>query len=175
MSDPFVAEIRVVGFNFAPTGWAFCDGQLLPISQNTALFSLLGTVYGGDGKSTFALPDLKDSVPIQQGQGPGLSDYALGQQAGVPAITLLTSEMPVHTHQANASIDDAQFQAPAPDRELATSSPGFAYQSNDSSSLTTMNPQTLSLAGNSLPHNNVQPSLVMNFIIAMQGVFPARP
>jgi microcystin-dependent protein len=175
MSDPFVAEIRLVGFNFAPTGWAFCDGQLLPISQNTALFSLLGTFYGGDGKSTFALPNLQDSVPIQQGQGQGLSEYVLGQQAGTQAVTLLTTEMPIHTHQASASIDDAQFQAPESDRELATSSPGFAYQSNDSSSLTNMNPQTLGNAGQSLPHNNVQPSLVLNFVIAMQGIFPQRP
>jgi microcystin-dependent protein len=175
MSDPFVAEIRVVGFNFPPTGWASCDGQLLPISQNTALFSLLGTVYGGDGKSTFALPNLRDSVPIQQGQGQGLSEYGLGQQSGSVAITLINSEMPIHTHQGSASIDDAQFQAPAPDRELASSNPGYVYQSNDSSQLTTMNPQTLAIAGQSLPHNNVQPSLALNFIIAMQGVFPARP
>ena len=114
-------------------------------------------------------------MPVHQGQGAGLSQYSLGQSGGAQAITLLTSEIPVHTHQANASIDDAQFQAPAPDRELATSSPGFTYQSNDSSSLTTMNPQTLGTAGQSLPHNNVQPSLVLNFIISMQGIFPARP
>jgi microcystin-dependent protein len=175
MSSPFVAEIRVVGFNFPPTGWAFCDGQLLPISQNTALFSLLGTFYGGDGKSTFALPDLQDSAPINQGQGQGLSEYFIGQKSGAPSVTLLGTEMPFHTHQASASIDDAQFQAPAPDRELATSNPGFAYQSDDSASLTTMNPQTLGMAGSSLPHNNMMPSLVMNFVIAMQGVFPARP
>src|SRR5919202_5563579 len=98
MSDPFLAEIRVVGFNFSPTGWAFCDGQLLPISQNTALFSLLGTYYGGDGKSTFALPNLQDSVPIHQGQGPGLSEYFIGQAAGTETVTLLTSEMPRHSH-----------------------------------------------------------------------------
>jgi microcystin-dependent protein len=175
MSSPFVAEIRVVGFNFPPTGWAFCDGQLIPISQNTALFSLLGTFYGGDGKSTFALPDLQDSAPIHQGQGQGLSEYVLGQKSGSESVTLLTSELPFHTHQANASIDDAQFQAPAPDRELATSNPGFAYQSDDSTNLTSMNPQTLSMAGSSLPHNNMMPSLVLNFVIAMQGVFPARP
>jgi microcystin-dependent protein len=174
MSDPFVAEIRVVGFNFPPKGWAFCDGQLLPISQNTALFSLLGTFYGGDGKSTFGLPDLQDSVPIHQGQGKGLSEYFIGQKSGTQTVTLLESEMASHPHQASASIDDAQFQAPAPDRELATSNPGFAYQSNDSSSLTTMNPQTLGIAGNSLPHNNMMPSLVLNFVIAMQGIFPPR-
>lgn len=175
MSDPFVAEIRVVGFNFPPTGWASCDGQLIPISQNTALFSLLGTFYGGDGKSTFALPNLQDSLPLHQGQGPGLSEYDIGQAAGTQDVTLLTSEMPSHPHQANASIDDGQYQAPAPDRELATTSPGYAYQSNDSSSLSPMNPQTLSNTGKSLPHNNMQPSLVMNFVLAMQGIFPARP
>jgi microcystin-dependent protein len=174
MSDPFVAEIRAVGFNFAPKGWAFCDGQLLPISQNTALFALLGTFYGGDGKSTFALPNLQDSVPVHQGHGQGLSEYYLGQASGTKAVTLLESEMPIHPHQASASIDDAQFQAPAPDRELANSTPGYAYESDDSSSLVTMNPQTLGITGTSIPHNNVQPSVVMNFIIAMQGVFPPR-
>jgi microcystin-dependent protein len=174
MSSPFVAEIRVVGFNFPPTGWAFCDGQIMPISQNTALFSLLGTFYGGDGKSTFALPNLQDNAPIHQGQGQGLSQYDIGQQSGTPNVTLLESEMPLHNHQASASIDDAQFQAPASDRELATSNPGFAFQSNDSSSLTPMNPQTLGVTGSSLPHNNMMPSLVLNFVIAMQGVFPPR-
>src|SRR3954467_8241251 len=114
--DPFVAEIRVVGFNFAPTGWAQCNGQLLPLSQNTALFSLLGTVYGGDGKSTFALPDIQGEAVVGPGQGPGLSEYDQGQQAGEQSVTLLTSEMPVHTHLGQASIDDAQFQSPAPDR-----------------------------------------------------------
>jgi microcystin-dependent protein len=174
MSDPFVAEIRVVGFNFAPTGWALCDGQLLPISQNTALFSLLGTFYGGDGKSTFALPNLQGSVPIHQGQGAGLSEYFLGEAAGSQAVTLIQSELPIHSHQARASIDDAQFQAPAPDRALATSNPGFAYQSNDSANLVATHPQKLGIAGGSLPHNNMQPTLVMNFIIALQGVFPPR-
>jgi microcystin-dependent protein len=175
MSDPFVAEIRVVGFNFAPTGWAQCDGQLLPISQNTALFSLVGTFYGGDGKSTFALPNLQDSAAVHQGQGPGLSEYFLGQAAGTQSTTLLNSELPAHTHQGRASIDDAQFQAPAPDRQLATSNPGFAYQSNDTANLVTGHPQKLGITGGSLPHNNMQPSLTMNFIIALQGIFPPRP
>jgi microcystin-dependent protein len=174
MSDPFVAEIRVVGFNFAPTGWAQCDGQLLPISQNTALFSLLGTFYGGDGKSTFALPDIQGQVVIHPGQGPGLSEYFIGQQGGSETTTLLQSEMPLHAHGAQGSIDDGQFQAPAPDRALAVSSPGFAYQSNTTQNLTQMNPQALGIAGSSLPHNNLQPYLVLNFIIAMQGVFPPR-
>ncbi len=174
MADPFVAEVRVVGFNFAPKGWAFCDGQLLPISQNTALFSLLGTFYGGDGKSTFALPDIQGQVVLGPGQGPGLSDYALGQAGGTAAITLLQSEMPAHGHGAQGTIDDGQFQAPAADRALAVSNPGFAYQTNTSQNLTQMNPQTLGLAGSSAPHNNLQPYLVLNFIIAMQGVYPPR-
>jgi microcystin-dependent protein len=174
MSDPFVAEIRVVGFNFAPTGWAQCNGQLLPISQNTALFSLLGTFYGGDGKSTFALPDLTGSVPVHQGQGPGLSEYFLGQTGGVSSVTLLTSEMPFHNHGLLGSIDDGQFPVPQPDRALATSNPGFAYQTDTSANLGLMNFQEFSIAGGSLPHNNIQPALVLNYIIAMQGIFPPR-
>jgi microcystin-dependent protein len=174
MSSPFVAEIRVVGFNFPPTGWAFCDGQLLPISQNTALFSLLGTYYGGDGKSTFALPNIQGSVAVHQGQGQGLSEYFLGQTGGEQFVTLLQSEMPLHPHGLQGSIDDAQFQAPQPDRELATSSPGFAYQSNTSQNLNIMNPQQLGFNGSSLPHNNMSPGLVLNYIIALQGVFPPR-
>jgi microcystin-dependent protein len=174
MSSPFVAEIRVFAFNFAPTGWAFCNGQLMPISQNTALFSLLGTMYGGDGKSTFGLPNIAGQVVLGSGQGQGLSDYTQGQQGGEPFVTLLGSEMALHTHDMQGSIDDAQFQSPAPDRELATSSPGFAYQSNSSSNLGNMNFQELTIAGNSLPHNNMQPALVLNYCIALQGVFPAR-
>lgn len=175
MSDPFVAEIRVVGFNFAPRGWAQCNGQLLPISQNTALFSLIGTTYGGDGKSTFALPNIQGGAVVHPGQGQGLSDYFPGQQGGSPAVTLLQSEMPAHTHPARATIDDGQFQAPAPDRALAVSNPGFAYQSSTSQNLTQMNPQALGISGQSLPHNNLQPYLVLNFVIALQGIFPQRP
>jgi len=174
MADPFIGEVRVVGFNFAPTGWAQCNGQLLPISQNTALFSLLGTMYGGDGKSTFALPNIQGQVVLGPGQSPGTSEYVEGPAAGSPAVTLLSSEMPFHNHGAQASIDDAQFQAPAPDRAFAPSSPGFAYQSNSTQNLVNMNPQTLGVAGGSLPHNNMQPYLVLNFIIALQGVFPPR-
>jgi microcystin-dependent protein len=175
MTDPFLAEVRVVGFNFPPRGWAQCNGQVLPISQNTALFALLGTMYGGDGKSTFALPNIQGQAVLGPGQSPGTSDYVEGQAAGSQAVTLLNSEMPVHNHGAQASIDDAQFQAPAPDRALAYSNPGYAYQTNSSQNLVTMNPQTLSVAGGSLPHNNMQPYLVLNFIIALQGVFPPRP
>src|SRR5947209_8209241 len=113
MADPFVAEIRMFGFNFPPTGWAFCDGQLMPISQNTALFSLLGTFYGGDGKSTFALPDLQGSAAIHQGQGSGLSSRFVGEQSGTPFVTLLQTEMPAHAHNANAKTQLGNSQTPA--------------------------------------------------------------
>jgi len=163
-----------VGFNFAPTGWAQCNGQILPISQNTALFSLLGTTYGGNGKSTFALPNIQSQVVVHPGQGQGLSEYFEGQQGGSETVTLLQSEMPAHAHSAQGTIDDGQFQAPAPDRALGVSSPGFAYQTNTSQNLTQMNPGALGISGGSLPHNNLQPYLVLNFVIAMQGIFPPR-
>ena len=171
--DPFVGEIRVVGFNFPPKGWAFCDGQLLPISQNTALFSLLGTMYGGDGKSTFGLPDLRDRVAINAGQGPGLSPYDQGQVGGSGHVTLLQSEIPVHTHTALASPDPAEVQAPAPNRSLARSGPGFLYQSSPAGTVP-MSPVAIAPAGGSLPHNNRSPYLTLNFVIALQGVFPPR-
>src|ERR687885_533527 len=118
MSDQFVAEIRIFPFNFPPTGWAFCDGQLMPISQNTALFSLLGTMYGGDGKSTFALPNLQGAAPMFWGQGPGLTDRSEGEMSGSPSVTLLQTEMPGHSHNLMASSDPAELGAPAPDRSL---------------------------------------------------------
>lgn len=176
MSDPFVAEIRIFPFNFPPKGWAFCDGQLLPISQNTALFSLLGTVYGGDGKSTFALPDLQGSAPMQPGQGQGLSLRDLGEMSGVESITLLVSEIPVHTHQMRFhEVDLAELPVGANNRVLANSANQNAYQSNASANLVTMAPQALPPAGGGLPHNNMQPYLTLNFCIALQGVFPQRP
>src|SRR3977135_879223 len=174
MANPFVAETRRFAGNFAPIGWALCDGQLLPISQNTALFSLLGTFYGGDGKSTFALPNLQGSVPIEQGQGAGLSEYFLGQQSGAEFITLLQSEMPLHNHNLLANSTKTGLNpAPAPDQILAKSQGGSMYTTT-TNSLTQMNLQTLSVAGSSLPHNNMMPYLVVNFCIAMQGVFPPR-
>jgi len=172
--DPFVAEIRVFGFNFAPPGWALCNGQLLPISQNTALFALLGTYYGGDGKTTFALPNLQGSAAVSQGQGPGLSQYFVGQEGGTPAVTLLQSEIPAHTHQAQASNEPAEVQAPAADRSLARSKPGYAYQSNTVDNLVQMSAQTTSVVGSSFPHENMPPALVLNFCIALQGIFPPR-
>ena len=173
MSQPFVAEIRIFGFNFAPKGWALCNGQLLPISQNTALFSLIGTYYGGDGKSTFALPDLQGQAPLQQGQGNGLSEYVIGEQTGVPNVTLLQSELPFHTHSLLCSIDDADLRIPSPTRALAKSAGGNIY-STSTSPLVNMAFQSLPPAGGSLPHDNMQPYLTLNFCIAMQGVFPAR-
>jgi microcystin-dependent protein len=174
MSDPFVAEIRIFPFNFPPKGWAFCDGQLLPISQNTALFSLLGTTYGGDGKSTFALPDLQGNAPMQPGQGQGLSLRDLGEMSGVESITLLQSEMPVHTHNVMGNSNDGEFKPPANNRIFGRSINAFLYQSSNAG-LQLMNPQNLGLTGGGLPHNNMQPYLTLNFCIALQGIFPQRP
>ncbi len=175
MADPFVAEIRIFPFYFAPTGWAFCNGQLLPISQNTALFSLLGTTYGGDGRATFALPNLQGSAAMHPGQGQGLSLRDLGEIGGTESITLLTSEIPFHTHTLRAdALDTADLNAPTPARVLALSTNVAAYQPNAAGPVT-MAPQALTPAGGSLPHNNMQPYLTLNFCIARQGVFPPRP
>lgn len=175
MSDQFVAEIRIFGFNFAPTGWALCNGQILPISQNTALFSLLGTTYGGNGQSTFALPDLQDSAPMHPGQGPGLSLHDLGEQGGEPFVTLLESEMPAHSHALKAdTADPADVQAPSAAVVLARSNGGNAYL-NPPASLVPMSNLAIGPAGGSLPHNNMMPYLTLNFCIALQGIFPARP
>jgi microcystin-dependent protein len=171
MADPFVAEIRILPFNFAPKGWAFCDGQLMPISQNTALFSLLGTTYGGNGTSNFALPNLQGSVPVQSGQGAGLSFYALGEVTGVEYVTLLQSEMPSHSHAMQAqTIDQGDNRSPAPTLDLAASQ----VYSDATAADTQLDPAAVSVAGNSQPHNNLMPYLTVNFCIALQGVFPAR-
>jgi microcystin-dependent protein len=173
MADPFVAEIRIFPFTFAPQGWAFCNGQLLPISQNTALFALLGTTYGGDGKSTFALPDLQGNAPMHPGQGPGLSLHALGETGGSQTVTLLQSEIPAHTHSVSASNGPANLQAPAADRVLGRAN-NNVYLDNPAN-LVAMAPQALAPAGGDQPHNNMQPLLALNFNIALQGVFPPRP
>jgi microcystin-dependent protein len=173
MADPFVAEIRIFPFNFAPKGWAWCDNQLLPISQNTALFSLLGTFYGGDGKSTFALPGLQGSAPMFYGQGPGLSLYDLGQTGGVDYVTLPQSEMPAHSHfMKDHDIDLGELNAPSPVRSLAQSANSTIYA--PAANLVQMNLQSLTPAGGSLPHNNLMPYLTCYFNIALQGVFPPR-
>jgi microcystin-dependent protein len=171
MADPFVAEIRIFGFNFAPKGWAFCDGQLMPLSQNTALFSLLGTTYGGNGKSNFALPDLQGRAPMQPGQGPGLSLYDLGQNGGSEYVTLLETEIPAHTHTLSTSDFPADVAAPGNDRVLAYSSNGWMYGTSANG---VMSPQALAPVGGGLPHNNMQPYLTVNFCIALQGVYPPR-
>lgn len=173
--DPFVAEIRIFPFNFAPKGWAFCDGQLLPLSQNTALFSLLGTTYGGDGKSNFALPNMQGNAPMHPGQGPGLSLHDLGETGGSETVTLLESEMPSHNHNiATHNLDAGGLQNPGPTALLAKSAQGNAYQSNTTANLTQLALQAISPAGGSFPHNNMMPYLTLNFCIALQGVFPPR-
>jgi len=173
MADPFVAEIRIVPFNFAPKGWAFCDGQLLLLSQNTALFSLGGTTYGGDGRYTFALPDLQGRAPMQPGQGPGLSLHDLGESGGAETVTLLTAEMPAHSHGVSAQSDPAATYKPGPPASLGRAS--NQYQAPTAGNLGPMAQETLVSAGGGQPHNNMMPYLTLNFCIAMQGIFPPRP
>lgn len=174
MADPFVAEIRIFPFNFAPRGWSWCDGQLLPLSQNTALFSLLGTTYGGNGKSNFALPDLQGRAPMHPGQGPGLSLHDLGETGGSETVSLLESEIPSHSHAMRASNDASTTNVPAG----ATVARPFGRGNNlfkvGTTNLVQMAPETLAPAGGDQPHNNLQPYLTFYFCIALQGVFPPR-
>jgi microcystin-dependent protein len=176
MSNPFVGEIRIFPFNFAPKGWAMCDGQLLPISQNTALFSLLGTNFGGDGKSNFGLPNLEGRAPMFYGSGPGLTPHVIGEVSGEPNVTLTSVQMPVHNHAAAGDTSTATSNSPfnnlpavpAVNRRLLNQM------------YSVMGPNVPMLAGNALSagggsaHNNLQPYLVLNFCIALQGIFPAR-
>lgn len=174
MSNPFLAEIRIFTAGFAPKGWAQCDGQLMPISQNTALFSLLGTTYGGNGTSNFALPNLQGCAPMQAGQGPGLTLRDLGETAGEQTVTLLQTEMPAHSHTAFGSTS-SNATSPAGNAWGEGQKLGgadiYAPSGNNNQP---MNPFALSLAGGNQPHNNMQPFLGLMFIIALQGVFPAR-
>ena len=172
MADPFVAEIRVFAFNFAPKGWAWCDGQLLPLSQNTALFSLLGTTYGGDGKSNFALPDLQGRAPMHPGQGPGLSLHDLGETGGSETVTLLESEIPAHTHILRGNNTLAEAGVPT-DASIGRQSFNM-FQTTTNTNLVPMAPEGLPPAGGDQPHNNMQPYLTLYFNIALQGVFPPR-
>ena len=172
MADPFVAEIRIFPFNFAPKGWAFCDGQLLPLSQNTALFSILGTTYGGDGKSTFALPNLQARAPMHPGQGQGLSPHGLGETGGSETVTLSESEIPAHSHAVTAQSNAASTRTPA-GNVLARPARGMPYAPS-SGNLVAMASQALATTGGQAPHNNMMPYLTFYFCIALQGVFPPR-
>jgi microcystin-dependent protein len=172
MADPFVAEIRIFPFNFAPQGWAWCDGQLMPLSQNTALFSLLGTTYGGNGKTNFALPDLQGSAPMHPGQGPGLSLHDLGETGGSETVTLLESEIPSHQHGLMCNAGTANRSTPVSNSIARTS--GAAAYSPPPGPTAQLAPDALAPAGGDAPHNNMQPYLTFYFNIALQGVFPPR-
>ncbi|MCE7065177.1 phage tail protein [Dyadobacter sp. CY326] len=172
MAEPFVAEIRIVPFNFAPQGWAWCDGQLFPISQNTALFSLLGTTYGGDGKSTFALPDLQGRSPMHPGQGPGLSEHSLGESGGSERVTLLEGEIPQHGHTIGLTPQPGEISDPS-GHTIARSVGGAVFQPGSPN--VNMSASSIGPAGDSQPHNNMQPYLTTYFCLALQGVFPMRP
>jgi microcystin-dependent protein len=174
MSNPFLAEIRIFTGNFAPKGWALCDGQLMPISQNTALFSLLGTTYGGNGTSNFALPNLQGCAPMQAGQGPGLSLRDLGETAGEQTVTLLQTEMPAHSHSAQGASGSSQTTPVANAWASGAKLGGGNLYSPTSANNVQMSPFGTSIAGGNLPHNNMPPFLGLTFIIALQGVFPAR-
>ncbi|WP_028103668.1 phage tail protein [Pseudoduganella violaceinigra] len=174
MSSPFVAEIRMFANTVIPQGWAACDGQLLPISQNTALFSLLGTMYGGDGKSTFALPNLNGRTPLQAGEGQGLSPRQLGEAGGADRVTLIENEMPLHSHQLQATTVGADQLVPGPSSGFAKNSQTNQAFSKSVATTQMMRPDVLAVAGDSLPHNNRQPYLGLLFCIALQGVFPPR-
>ena len=173
MADPFVAEIRIFPFNFAPRGWAWCDGQLMPLSQNTALFSLLGTTYGGNGKSNFALPDLQGRAPMHPGQGPGLSLHDLGETGGSETVTLLESEIPAHSHALMSLGAPANRTSPV-GNTIGRPSAGSAFVPPAGAPLVSMSDQALPPAGGDQPHNNLQPYLTFYFCIALQGVFPPR-
>ena len=176
MADPFLAEIRIYPFDFPPRGWAFCNGQIMSITQNTALFSLLGTYYGGDGMTNFGLPNLQNSVPMHWGQGPGLSDYVLGQSGGADSVTLSLDQMSQHTHAfqgANPS-DFADLPAPGPDRVIGKSQNALAYQTDTTQNLVSMSPQAIQPQGKGLPHNTMMPYLTLNFCIALRGIYPPR-
>jgi microcystin-dependent protein len=171
-SEPFIAQVKAFGFNFAPRGWAFCDGQLLPIAQNTALFSLIGTIYGGDGRSTTALPNLQGRFVMHQGRGPGLTVRRLGERGGSETVTLTIAQMPSHTHSLMADQDRGNTDAPG-----ATSSLAMHPRNNQYSTTApdvSMRTEAVGLTGGGQPHNNMPPYQVVNFCIALQGLYPSR-
>jgi microcystin-dependent protein len=170
MATPFIGEIKMVGFTFAPRGYAECNGQLLAISQNTALFSLLGTTYGGDGKTSFALPDFQDRAAVHFGQGPGLSDIVEGQTGGAANVTLNSTQLPAHAHQAQGVNGVATQASPAGNVWAGAAQRPYLNSSNGQ-----MNAGALSSVGGGQPHNNLPPYLVVKFVIALNGIFPSRP
>lgn len=174
MSEPFIAEIRIFAGNFAPRGWAFCNGQLLPVSQNTALFSLIGTTYGGDGRSTTALPNLQGRAPMHPGRGPGLTARRLGERGGVEMVTLSEAQMPSHNHTLRGSVENGEQGSLTGTVSLGRSRGGTLYQTNVSSNLVDMASQSLPNTGGSQAHDNMQPFLAINFIIALVGLYPSR-
>lgn len=171
MSEPFLAEIRIVGFNFAPRGWAFCDGQILPINQNQSLYSLLGTTYGGDGRTSFALPDIRSRTPMHRGDG-----HNLGQKSGAETVTLTAAEIAAHTHTAKASSQLGDNRSPAPGSSdiIAAASVGDIYRDPEAASVTALRSGTITNAGGGQAHNNMQPCLTLSYCIALQGLFPSR-
>ncbi|RMF80915.1 MAG: phage tail protein [Chloroflexi bacterium] len=171
MSEPFLAEVRMVGFNFAPRGWALCDGQILPINQNQSLYSLLGTTYGGDGRTSFALPDLRGRTPIHVGQSNGGAFHQLGSKGGEETHTLTAAEMPAHDHQLQGT-DTVAAQSDDPTNHLLASSSQPAY--GQFTTAVAMDPASVANAGGGQAHDNMQPYLVVNFVIALQGLFPSR-
>lgn len=175
--DPFISEIRIFGCNFAPVGWALCQGQLLSIQSNTALFSLLGTFYGGNGVTNFGLPDLRSRAAVGQGQGPGLTPYSIGETGGSETVTLLSNQLAVHSHNVNCYNADGSAGGPGGNilASSGTDSRGnVLYNDASSGALVSMNAQQISLTGNGLPHNNMSPYLTLNFCIALTGVYPQR-
>ncbi len=175
MSEPFVAEIRIFAGNFAPRNWAFCDGQLLPVAQNTALFSIIGTTYGGDGRSTMGLPNLQGRAPMHPGRGPGLTTRRLGQTGGVEEVTLTVGEIPTHSHTLMGSTDESEFDGSSnPANHVTGTVEGGKEFYAEANNLSPLNQAAVSSVGGNQPHNNMQPFLVMNFIIALQGLYPSR-
>jgi microcystin-dependent protein len=176
MSTPFLAEVRIWALNFAPRGWAFCNGQLLSIQQNTALFAILGTNFGGNSTSNFGLPNLQDRVVCSAGQGPGLSQYFVGETTGTSTVTLLQNQMPTHTHALKSANGTGKTPVPSSSVYVGDSGPGEAYSDSYATALTAMSTQAIGFAGTAAtqPHNNVQPGLGLYFSIALQGIFPSR-
>lgn len=173
MSEPFVAEIRIFAGNFAPRSWAFCNGQLLPVSQNTALFSLIGTTYGGDGRTTTALPNLQGRAAMHPGRGPGLTSRRLGQKGGANSVTLSEAQMPSHSHSLAAEAEAGESLNPD-NNSLARSSGAFSYQQDSSNNIVSLSSSSVGNSGDNQAHNNLQPLIAINYIIALQGIYPPR-